>query len=94
MPSLGSDDTLTVTDGLKAYLLDDYTQADIGGHNLVILGFVDKLTRAPSTITASYIDELKALGLDDTLLHDIVQVAAYFNYINRLADGLGVELEG
>ena len=33
------------------------------------------------------------MGLDDTAIHDAAQVIAYFNYINRVADGLGVDLE-
>ena len=36
---------------------------------------------------------LRTVGLDDGQILDVCQVAAYFNYVNRLADGLGVELE-
>jgi alkylhydroperoxidase family enzyme len=90
---LGSDDSLTVSDGLKAYLVSDYTQADVGELNQSILGYAEKITREAYTITQGYIDELNAAGLDDAMLHDIVQVSAYFNYVNRLADALGVELE-
>jgi alkylhydroperoxidase family enzyme len=39
------------------------------------------------------LDHLRALGLDDTAIHDAVQVVAYFNYITRVADALGVEPE-
>jgi alkylhydroperoxidase family enzyme len=39
------------------------------------------------------LDELRARGLDDTAIHDGVQVIAYFNYITRIADALGVEPE-
>ena len=38
-------------------------------------------------------DELRAHGWDDTAIHDAIQVIAYFNYINRVADCLGVDLE-
>jgi alkylhydroperoxidase family enzyme len=41
----------------------------------------------------SDIDELRAAGLSDQAIHDAVQVIAYFNYINRIGDGLGVDLE-
>lgn len=36
---------------------------------------------------------LRRHGFDDAAIHDTVQVAAYFNYINRVAEGLGVEPE-
>jgi len=39
------------------------------------------------------LDALRAAGLDDRAIHDAVQVIAYFNYINRVADSLGVEPE-
>jgi alkylhydroperoxidase family enzyme len=39
------------------------------------------------------IDALRAAGLNDRAIHDATQVIAYFNYINRIADALGVELE-
>jgi alkylhydroperoxidase family enzyme len=39
------------------------------------------------------IDELRAQGLDDVAIHDAIQVISYFNYINRIADAVHVELE-
>ena len=39
------------------------------------------------------LDALRRHGFKDRAIHDIVQVVAYFNYINRIADGLGVDLE-
>lgn len=44
-------------------------------------------------MTAGHLDELRAHGLDDRALSDLTQVAAYFAYINRVADGLGVDPE-
>lgn len=44
-------------------------------------------------MTAADLDALRAHGLDDRALHDATQVVAYFNYINRIADALHVELE-
>ena len=51
------------------------------------------MTREPAKIDRAYIETLREAGFDDQMLHDAVQVIAYFNYVNRLADGLGVELE-
>lgn len=44
-------------------------------------------------MTAGDIDNLKEVGLDDRAIHDLNQVVAYFNYVNRGVDGLGIELE-
>jgi len=52
-----------------------------------------KLTRTPSEIDESDIEQLRAGGLNDTAIHDIAAVAAYFNFVNRIALGVGVELE-
>jgi hypothetical protein len=44
-------------------------------------------------MTSGDLDRLREVGLDDTAIHDAVQVIAYFNYITRIADALGVEPE-
>lgn len=52
-----------------------------------------KLTLTPSGMEESDIDTLRAAGCDDRAIVDANQVVAYFNYVNRVVDGLGVELE-
>ena len=47
----------------------------------------------PASVTAEHVEALRAHGLDDRAISDAAQVAAYFSYINRVADGLGVDLE-
>lgn len=44
-------------------------------------------------MTEADIQTLRELGLDDVAIHDATQVISYFNYINRIADALGVERE-
>jgi uncharacterized peroxidase-related enzyme len=58
-----------------------------------MLEYAERLTRAPWDVGAAEVAALRRHGFDDRDIHDIVQVAAYFNYINRVADGLGVEPE-
>lgn len=52
-----------------------------------------KLTRTPAAVSAGDIDALRAHGWDDAAIHDAIQVIAYFNYINRIAEGVGIESE-
>jgi uncharacterized peroxidase-related enzyme len=55
--------------------------------------FASKLSHRQGEMTAADLDVLRQHGLDDRAIHDAVQVIAYFNYITRIADGLGVEPE-
>jgi uncharacterized protein YciW len=59
-----------------------------------MLDYAVKLTRAPATVTAEDVAVLRRVGFDEAAVLDICQVTSYYNYVNRLADGLGVELEG
>lgn len=58
-----------------------------------MLAFCDRLTRAPGTVEAGDVAALRGAGFDDREIHDIVTVAAYYAFVNRVADGLGVTLE-
>ena len=71
----------------------DYTTAAITEAEHAMLAYVDKLTRAPATIRAEDVAALRRAGFSDSAILDICQVAAYYAFVNRLADGLGVELE-
>jgi uncharacterized peroxidase-related enzyme len=59
-----------------------------------LLVYADKLTRAPAAVTADDVAQLRAAGFDDRAIHDACAIVAYFAFVNRIADGLGVELEG
>jgi uncharacterized peroxidase-related enzyme len=58
-----------------------------------MLEFAVKLTLTPARMTRDDVEELRRHGFDDTGVSDIVQVAALFNYYDRLADGLGIDAE-
>ncbi|HET7855939.1 MAG TPA: NAD(P)H-hydrate epimerase [Gaiellaceae bacterium] len=58
-----------------------------------LLAYALKLTRTPAAMTREDLDALREHRLDDRAIVDANQVVAYFNYVNRVADGLGVELE-
>lgn len=71
----------------------DWRTAGLNEGDRALLAYAEKLTREPSTATDGDLVELRRHGLADTDLHDAVQIVSYFNYINRIADGLGVDLE-
>ncbi len=55
--------------------------------------YVLTLTRTPGAVTAADVAALRAAGFDDRAIHDICAITAYFGFVNRLADGLGVDVE-
>ena len=59
----------------------------------VMLAYVEKLTLAPAEMREGDVIGLRAAGFSDRDILDIVEVAAYYAYVNRIADGLGVGLE-
>jgi uncharacterized peroxidase-related enzyme len=58
-----------------------------------LLDYAVKLTGAPAAVERADVAELRAAGFDDLGIHDICAITAYYAFVNRLADGLGVELE-
>ncbi len=58
-----------------------------------MLDYTAKLTRAPGDMTEADIARLRDAGFSDRAILDIAQVVAYYAYVNRIADGLGVSLE-
>jgi alkylhydroperoxidase family enzyme len=59
-----------------------------------MLDYAAKLTREPARMCLEDIDRLRAVGFDDRGILQINLIAAWFNYINRVADGLGVGRDG
>ena len=71
----------------------DWRRADLPPANRALCAFAEKLTQRPRDSTAEDIDQLRQHGFDDRGIHDAVQIIGYFNYINRVAEALGVEPE-
>ncbi len=63
------------------------------GRERALLTYADKLTIRPGGVTAGDVEALRAAGLDDRAIHDACAVIAYFAFVNRIADGLGVDIE-
>ena len=58
-----------------------------------ILKYATKLTLTPARMLNVDVEQLRSQGFDDRGIHDICAIIAYFAFVNRIADGLGVELE-
>lgn len=59
-----------------------------------LLDYAETLTVTPAAVQLHHIQRLRDEGLDDRAIHDACAIVAYFAFVNRIADGLGVELEG
>jgi uncharacterized peroxidase-related enzyme len=59
----------------------------------VLCDFAVALTHQPAGVDAVQIETLRARGWSDPAIHDAIQVVAYFNYVNRVADAVGIEGE-
>lgn len=58
-----------------------------------MLEYVDKLTRAPASMVRGDVERLRAAGFADSDILAIAEVAGYYAFVNRIADGLGVVVE-
>jgi uncharacterized peroxidase-related enzyme len=74
-------------------LARDWRTAELSPADRALCAYAEKLTRTPAAMTEDDVDGLRAAGFDDVEIHDAIQVVGYFNYINRVADAVHVDLE-
>jgi uncharacterized peroxidase-related enzyme len=80
-------------EALVKALEKDYTTAPISAQDQVMLDYVVKLTKDATKVWKDDHDRLRAAGFDDQAILQITLIASWFNYINRVADALGVGRE-
>ena len=80
----------TLDDELVARLREDYRTAPITEAEQVMIEYVIQLTKDAVKITPEHHARLRNVGFDDTAILQITLIASWFNYINRVADALGV----
>ena len=84
---------MTLDEELVAALKKDYTTAPITTQECVMLDYVVKLTKDATKVWKDDIEGLRKAGFDDQGILQITLIASWFNYINRVADALGVGRE-
>jgi uncharacterized peroxidase-related enzyme len=75
---------------LVRQIQEDYTTAPLSHADRVMLDYVVQLTRDATRITSEDHQALRAAGFEDRAILQMTLIASWFNYINRVADALGV----
>ena len=81
---------MTLDEALVEAIRKDYRAAPIDETDRVMLDYVAELTHDATKVTRAHHDRLRAAGFDDRGILQITLIASWFNYINRVADSLGV----
>lgn len=80
-------------DGLVSDIELNFLTAELDERQKAMLRYAEKLTRWPSEVGEGDIDALREVGFGDSDILAIAEVTAYYAYANRIADGLGVQVE-
>ncbi len=80
----------TLDERLAAAIREDWRAAPLSERDRRMLEYADKVTRDATKVQREDIDGLREVGFDDQAILQINLIASWFNYINRVADGLGV----
>jgi uncharacterized peroxidase-related enzyme len=81
------------TADMTEHVKHDYREAALTPRERALCDFAVKLTHVAAEIEQADIDALRAHGLDDAAISDAIQVVGYFNYVTRVADGVGIDDE-
>ena len=74
-------------------IAEDWRKADLSEADAALCAYAEKLTRTPAEMREEDVLGLRKVGFDDVAVHNAIQVVGYFNYINRVADAVHVDLE-
>lgn len=81
---------MTLDESLAEAVKADWRSAPLDERERTMLAYVEKLTVAPAKVTALDLEPLRKAGFDDVAILQVNLIASWFNYVNRVADGLGV----
>jgi uncharacterized peroxidase-related enzyme len=85
---------LTGDDSLVEQVKEDYVRVPLSDGDRAMLDYAAKLTRTPHDVTEEDVEALRERGFSDRAILDVAQITAYFAFATRMAEGLGVSLEG
>jgi uncharacterized peroxidase-related enzyme len=81
---------VTLDEAFVKALVEDYERAPLSAADRAMLDYVTQLTKDATRITPQHHERLRSAGFDDRGILQITLIASWFNYINRVADALGV----
>jgi uncharacterized peroxidase-related enzyme len=81
---------VTKDDALVAAISSDWRSASITPREFAMLEYAETITKDATKVSPATLDGLRAHGFDDVAILQIAMIASWFNYINRMADALGV----
>jgi uncharacterized peroxidase-related enzyme len=81
---------VSLDEELAAALRRDYTQAGLNEQDRAMLDYTVQLTQDAAKVSREDLERLREVGFDDRAILQINLIASWFNFINRVADGLGV----
>jgi alkylhydroperoxidase family enzyme len=84
---------VTLDEAFVKALVEDYEHAPISAQDRVMLDYVSVVTKDATRVTPAHHKRLREVGFDDRGILQITLIASWFNYINRVADALGVGRE-
>lgn len=84
---------MTLDEELVRAIEEDYTQAPISEAERAMLDYAVQVTKDATRIGPQHHERLRAAGFGDRAILQITLIASWFNYINRVADALGVGRE-
>lgn len=84
---------MTLDEAFVEALKTDFRSVPLSDQDRVMLEYVEQLTKDATRISPAFHERLRAVGFDDRGILQITLIASWFNYINRVADALGVGRE-
>lgn len=81
---------MTDNPGFVDQIVADWRKAPLDARERVMLEFTETITTDATKVTPAMHDRLRAHGFDDVGITQVAAIASWFNYINRMADALGV----